>query len=91
MAAPRTGGSLIELARFGFVDLSGTIGKLDELVKLVGDSGRSSLAALGIAADPDQALVTLLNLATAQPSMTKALLKRDDSARRLCALLGAIT
>ena len=27
---------LSELARFGFVDLSGTIGKLDELVKLVG-------------------------------------------------------
>ena len=38
---------LSELARFGFVDLSGTIGKLDELVKLVGDSGRSALAALG--------------------------------------------
>lgn len=82
---------LSELARFGFVELSGTIGKLDELVKLVGDSGRSSLAALGIAADPDQALVALLNLATAQPSKTKALLKRDDSARRLCALLGAST
>jgi glutamate-ammonia-ligase adenylyltransferase len=82
---------LSELARFGFVDLSGTIGKLDELVKLVGDSGRSALAALGIAADPDQALVALLNLATAQPAKTKALLKKDDSARRLCVLLGAST
>ena len=82
---------LSELARFGFVDLSGTIGKLDELVKLVGDSGRSALAALGVAADPDQALVALLNLATTQPARTKALLKRDDSARRLCALLGAST
>jgi glutamate-ammonia-ligase adenylyltransferase len=82
---------LSELARFGFVDLSGTIGKLDELVKLVGDSGRSALAALGVAADPDQALVALLNLATAQPAKTKALLKKDDSARRLCALLGAST
>jgi glutamate-ammonia-ligase adenylyltransferase len=80
---------LSELARFGFVDLSGTIGKLDELVKLVGDSGRSALAALGVAADPDQALIALLNLATAQPAKTKALLKKDDSARRLCALLGA--
>lgn len=82
---------LSELARFGFVDLSGTIGKLDELVKLVGDSGRSALAALGVAADPDQALVALLNLATAQPAKTKALLKKDDAARRLCALLGAST
>ncbi len=82
---------LSELARFGFVDLSGTIGKLDELVRLVGDSGRSALAALGVAADPDQALVALLNLATAEPSKTKALLKKEDSARRLCALLGAST
>ena len=73
---------LSELARFGFVDLSGTIGKLDELVRLVGDSGRSALAALGVAADPDQALIALLNLATAQPAKTKALLKKDDSARR---------
>lgn len=82
---------LSELARFGFVDLSGTIGKLDELVKLVGDSGRSALAALGSAADPDQALVALLNLATAQSSKVKSLLKKDDSARRLCLLLGAST
>jgi glutamate-ammonia-ligase adenylyltransferase len=82
---------LSELARFGFVDLSGTIGKLDELVKLVGDSGRSALAALGGAADPDQALIALLNLASAQPAKAKSLLKKDDSARRLCSLLGAST
>lgn len=82
---------LSELARFGFVDLTGTIGKLDQLVKLVGDSGRSALAALGLAADPDQALVALLNLAEAQPAKTKSLLKKDDSARRLCGLLGAST
>lgn len=80
---------LSELARFGFVDLSATIGRLDELVKLVGDSGRSALAALGVSADPDQALIALLNLASAQPAKTKALLKKDDSARRLCSLLGA--
>ena len=82
---------LSELARFGFVDLSGTIAKLDELVALVGDSGRSALAALGSVADPDQALVALLNLATAQPSKIKTLLKKDDSAKRLCSLLGAST
>lgn len=82
---------LSELARFGFVDLSGTIGKLDELVRLVGDSGRSALAALGNVADPDQALVALLNLAEAQPGKIKSLLKKDDSAKRLCGLLGAST
>ena len=82
---------LSELARFGFTDLGGTIGKLDELVKLVGDSGRSALAALGTVADPDQALVALLNLATAQPAKVKSLLKKEDSAKRLCSLLGAST
>ncbi|MEY4436823.1 MAG: hypothetical protein RL100_287 [Actinomycetota bacterium] len=80
---------LSELARFGFVDLSGTVGKLDQLVKLVGDSGRSALASLGLALDPDQALNALLNLAEAQNAKTKALLKKEDSARRLISVLGA--
>lgn len=83
--------SLSELARYGFVDLSGTIGKLDQLVKLVGDSGRSALASLGLALDPDQALNALLNLATAQPARVKALLKKEDSANRLVSILGAST
>ena len=82
---------LSQLARFGFADLTGTIAKLDELVKLVGDAGRSALAALATSADPDQALIALLNLATAQPAKTKSLLKKDDSAQRLCLLLGAST
>jgi glutamate-ammonia-ligase adenylyltransferase len=82
---------LSQLARFGFADLTGTIAKLDELVKLVGDAGHSALAALATTADPDQALVALLNLATAQPTKTKSLLKKDDSAQRLCLLLGAST
>lgn len=82
---------LSELARFGFTDLSGTIAKLDELVQMVGDSGRSALAALGTVADPDQALVALLNLAAAHPAKVKTLLKKDDSAKRLCSLLGAST
>ena len=82
---------LSQLARFGFADLTGTIAKLDELVKLVGDAGHSALAALATSADPDQALIALLNLATAQPAKTKSLLKKDDSAQRLCLLLGAST
>lgn len=90
MAQDRSLG-LSELARFGFTDLSGTMAKLDELVRLVGDSGRSALAVLGTVADPDQALVALLNIATDQPQKIKSLLKKDDSAKRLCALLGAST
>lgn len=82
---------LSQLARFGFTDLTGTVSKLDELVKLVGDAGRSALAALSVSADPDQALVALLNLATAHPAKAKGLLKKEDSAQRLCLLLGAST
>ena len=80
---------LSELARFGFVDLGSTMAKLDQLVKLVGDPGRSALAALGATADPDQALNALLFLAESNTAKIKALLKKDDSARRLCLLLGS--
>lgn len=80
---------LSELARFGFVDLGSTMAKLDQLVKLVGDPGRSALAALGATADPDQALNALLFLAESNTAKIKALLKKDDSARSLCLLLGA--
>lgn len=89
MADSTRGMGLSELARFGFADLSSTMNKLDQLVKLVGDSGRSALADLALSADPDQALNGLLFLAEAGPSEIKGLLKRADSSRRLCLLLGA--
>lgn len=82
---------LSELARYGFVDLAGTVGKLEQLVKLVGDSGRAALAPLGTALDPDLALNALLNLAEAQPAKIKALLKKPDSAMRVISILGAST
>ena len=81
--------SLSELARFGFVDLSGTVSKLDQLVKLVGDSGRSALASLGYSANPDQALNYLLSLGEIDKSKIKKLLSKEDSATRLCKVLGA--
>jgi len=89
MAAPRTGGSLIELARFGFTDLSGTVGKLDALVKLVGDGGRIAMASLGKSANPDQALNALLEFASRDKATLKKLLSKNDSADRLCMVLGA--
>lgn len=80
---------LSELARYGFTDLSGTLGKLDQLVKLVGDSGRAALASLSKSANPDQALNYLLTLAEIDKSKVKKLLQKEDSATRLCLLLGA--
>ncbi|MFM6977774.1 MAG: bifunctional [glutamine synthetase] adenylyltransferase/[glutamine synthetase]-adenylyl-L-tyrosine phosphorylase [Micrococcales bacterium] len=80
---------LSELARYGFTDLSGTLSKLDQLVKLVGDSGRASLASLAKSANPDQALNYLLTLAEIDKAKLKKLLSKEDSATRLCLLLGA--
>lgn len=80
---------LSELARYGFTDLSATVAKLEQLVKIVGDSGRSALASLGKSADPDQALNALLDFAEIDKSQLKTLLKREDSATRLCLLFGA--
>ena len=82
-------GSLSELARFGFSDLSGTVVKLDQLVKLVGDSGRSAVASLAKSADPDQALNALLWLIELDKAKVKKLLSKADSADRLCLVLGA--
>lgn len=80
---------LSELARFGFDDLSGTVGKLDQLVKLIGDAGRTVLANLAKSANPDQALNYLLSLAEIDKSKIKKLLNREDSANSLCLVLGA--
>ncbi len=79
---------LSELARYGFADLSGTVAKLDQLVRLVGDSGRSSLASLAKCANPDQALNFLLTLAELDKAKIKKLINKEESATRLCLLLG---
>lgn len=80
---------LSELARYGFVELEATIGKLDQLVSLVGDSGRSALAELGFSANPDQALNALLDLASLDKSAVKKLLAKTESACRLVRTIGA--
>jgi glutamate-ammonia-ligase adenylyltransferase len=81
--------SLSELAKFGFSDLSATLPKLEELVGLVGDNARSALASLARSANPDQALNYLLNLARVDFPKIKKLLGKEESANRLCRLLGA--
>jgi len=90
-ASQRSGGALLSLARFGFTDLEGTIPKLDELVSLVGDVGRSALAALAKAASPDDALSNLIALARIDKAKVKKLLGKEDSAERLAKLVGAST
>ena len=89
MAYSERPGGLSELARFGFVNLAEALARLDELVKLVGDAGRSSVAFLAKAADPDAALLALVKLAEAHPARIKSLLKKDEPAQRLCHVLGA--
>ncbi len=88
MAFERSSG-LSELARFGFIDLSGAVAKLEQLVKLVGDSGRSVLASLGRSGNPDQALNFLITFAEIDRARVKKLLGKADSADRLCKVLGA--
>jgi len=81
--------SLSELAKYGFADLSSTFPKLEQLVRAVGDNGRSALSSLALSANPDQALNYLLNLAEIDSAKIKKLLGKEDSANRLCRLLGA--
>jgi glutamate-ammonia-ligase adenylyltransferase len=88
MATSRSEGSLAGLAKYGFVELEGTIAKLDELVSLVGDSGRSALAALEKSASPDQALEYLLRIARDNRVALKKILSKPDSALRLIRVLG---
>ena len=80
---------LSELAKYGFVELEATMPKLDQLVKAVGDSGRSALAELGFSANPDQALNALLDLVELDRGAVKKLLGKTDSAARLVRTLGA--
>ena len=84
-------GSLSELARYGFAELSSTVQKLDQLVSKVGDAGRSAVASLAKSANPDQALNALLDLAEIDKTKLKKLLGKSESADSLCHVLGAST
>ncbi len=80
---------LSELAKYGFVELEGALAKLERLVALVGNHGRSVLAELGLAADPDQALNALILLAESNGPQIRKLLSNAKSSYRLIRTLGA--
>ncbi len=85
---PNAGQPLSTLAKYGFTELDQALAGLNRLVDLIGDSARSTLAHFSSVANPDAALATLVNLAEAQNSVTKKLLRKDDSALSLLKVLG---
>jgi len=75
--------TLTDLARVGFVDL----GRAAELLSALGSSGNARWFVS--AADPDQALVALVELFEAAPAPMAQFLDSEDAARRLIRVLGA--
>ena len=88
-AVTRPGGSLQGLAKYGFINLDEAMTRLDELVALVGDVGRSALASLSKSAAPDSAIESLIRIGRIDKARVKKLLSKEDSANRVCKLLGA--
>lgn len=80
---------LSDYARYGFAELEATARNINELETLIGTSCRENLKTLSAVANPDQALESLIRLARQQATEIKALLAKNDSAQRLCQLLGA--
>ncbi len=86
---PVAGQSLAALAKYGFTELDQALTGLNQLVALIGDSGRSALAHFSLAANPDYALAQLVRLAELDTSAIKKLLRNSDAAMRLIRLMGA--
>jgi len=86
---PVAGQSLAALAKYGFTELDQALTGLNQLVALIGDSGRSALAHFSVAANPDYALAQLVRLAELDTSAIKKLLRNSDAAMRLIRLMGA--
>lgn len=81
--------SLSELAGYGFINLEPALQNLEELVTLIGDRVRPSLAFVAKAQNPDQSLELLLRLARNHTSEVKSFCANASHLERLCLLLGA--
>lgn len=88
MALERSTG-LSELAGYGFINLEPALANLEELVELLGDRVRPSLAFVSRAQNPDQSLQLLLRLARAHAKELKSFASNSDALARLCLVLGA--
>ena len=88
MTEPRSS-SLSDLARLGFESLGDTVPALEELVSLIGDSGRSALSSISLSASPDAALSALIALARKDPKLVSKQLSKQETADRLARVLGA--
>ncbi|MET1051751.1 MAG: bifunctional [glutamine synthetase] adenylyltransferase/[glutamine synthetase]-adenylyl-L-tyrosine phosphorylase [Mycetocola sp.] len=81
--------TLTELARLGFASLSGVRAQLDELCDAVPFDVEAVLPLFSRAADPDQALRSLLDLARSHPAAVESVLRSEDDAVRLIRVVGA--
>lgn len=88
MSASRSG-SLSELARHGFQDLSESAIRLEQLAEMLGTDIPNFLPQIAKSASPDAALKHLLELANLKQKQLAEILAVDDSGQRLCRLLGA--
>lgn len=87
MVSERKSG-LSELARLGFVSLSESAEKLQELSLLTGPIAEQTLIALSKSASPDQALDTLIRIANRDAASLKKVLNQPAAAERLCRVVG---
>lgn len=90
MALERTTG-LSELAGYGFIELTPALNNLEELVSILGDRARPSLAFVAKSQNPDQSLQLLLILSRSFPKQVKSLAGNPEALERLCLVLGAST
>jgi glutamate-ammonia-ligase adenylyltransferase len=88
MALERTT-SLSELAGYGFINLEPALQNLEELVALIGDRVRPSLAFVAKAQNPDQSLELLLRLSRNHTGPIKSFCAKASHLERLCLILGA--
>jgi glutamate-ammonia-ligase adenylyltransferase len=88
MALERTT-SLSELAGYGFINLEPALKNLEELVALIGDRVRPSLAFVAKAQNPDQSLELLLRLSRNHTGPIKSFCAKASHLERLCLILGA--
>jgi glutamate-ammonia-ligase adenylyltransferase len=83
--------TLSELARLGFAGLSGVRGLLDELSAAVSVDLEQLLPLFGGAADPDQALTSLVHLGRSHPDQLGEVLSSPGQTKTLVRILGAST